>query len=155
MRGSATTASPAPSPAKTSAARPAAESSASGSSWTAGASLSRYACGISKRTLSVWATRSASAGLSEPSGRSIRLPHGNGSDHLNRIRGGGLPQLSAASFGWNRLVCFSCCVVGVILVLGVQAELLKPSPPATLSGAAGPATLASRAASSRSAGRSI
>ena len=71
-------------------------------------SLSWDAC-ISESALRVWATWTAATGLTETTHLILCLAHRNGSDHLNRIRRGGLPKLSACSPGHFALLllCFS------------------------------------------------
>ena len=54
------------------------------------------------------------------------LAHGNCSDHLNGVRGGGLSEL----FARFRIILFFRPVFGGILILAVQAHLLKRAPPA-------------------------
>src|ERR1019366_6166767 len=121
-------ASPAKSAAARAAAKSAAESTAARISLRAGARLSWDAC-VSKCALCVRAILAAATGWAKTTHLILCLAHRNGSDHLNCIRRGGLPKLSAG-LGGAGLSFFRS--VGVILVLSIQTQLLKPAPPATL-----------------------
>jgi len=135
-------------PAKSTAARPASGKSLSGTE-ALGSLAGNRAC-ISKSDLRVRACWAAIPESRTAACLILNLAHRDSPHHLNGIGRGRLPELPCG--GTETLLVFTCDIsVALILIVAIEADLLKGAPPASLPTAlaladsAGPALLSKTA----------